>query len=225
MIRAVVTDIEGTTSSISFVKDVLFPFARQHLPEFVAAHAQEPVVRGVLDEVCDIAGQKLSDEAVIAQLQCWIDEDRKISPLKTLQGLIWQEGYEQGAFYGHIYSDALAQLQIWKSQGIDLFIYSSGSVHAQKLLFGHTEFGDLTPLFSGYFDTRVGAKRDAASYQKISEQIGAAPADILFLSDVEGELDAAAATGMATMQVVRPGTIPSKLHSIAATFSEIVLTS
>jgi enolase-phosphatase E1 len=225
VIKAIVTDIEGTTSSITFVKDVLFPYAKAQLAGFIATHGREPEVRALLNEVCDIVGQNLSDDAIAAQLQCWIDEDRKITPLKALQGLIWAEGYQQGAFHGHIYRDAAECLQAWKAQGTDLYIYSSGSVHAQKLLFRHTDFGNLTPLFSGYFDTRIGAKQEPDSYRKISEEIGRPSQQILFLSDMEAELNAAATAGMATTQLLRPGTEPSDKHPSAATFFQIVLTS
>ena len=225
MIRALVTDIEGTTSSISFVKDVLFPYARQQLPAFVASRGGEPEVRALLVDVCKIVGQDLPDEEVVAQLQCWIDEDRKLMPLKALQGLIWETGYARHDFFGHIYPDAVAGLSAWKEQGLDLYVYSSGSVQAQKLLFEHTEFGDLTSLFSGYFDTRVGAKQDAGSYRVIANHIGVSASEILFLSDVEKELSAACEAGMLVTQVVRPGTEGSNQYPNAATFSEVVLTS
>lgn len=225
MTRAILTDIEGTTSSISFVKDVLFPYASRHLPSFVAQHAGEQRVRSLLDEVCDIVGQQLSEEAIIAQLLCWIDEDRKIGPLKAMQGMIWESGYRNGDFYGHVYADAVRALRSWKEQGLRIFVYSSGSVYAQTLLFGHTEYGDLTPLFDGYFDTGVGAKREVSSYQKISEQIGMPANEILFLSDIEEELDAARVVGMSTCQLIRAGTDTSHKHAVATTFSEIVLAS
>jgi enolase-phosphatase E1 len=153
MIKAIVTDIEGTTSSLSFVKDVLFPYARLHLPDFVRQYSESATVKPLLDAARTIAGVELDLEQLISQFLQWIDQDQKITPLKSLQGLIWQDGYKQGAFKGHIYEDAAQQLKTWKQQGYALYVYSSGSVHAQKLLFSHTEYGDLTPLFSGYFDT------------------------------------------------------------------------
>jgi enolase-phosphatase E1 len=205
MIRAILTDIEGTTSSLSFVKDVLFPYAREHLPAFVQAHAHDPEVRVLLQQVSEIAGHSLSDDEAIEQLQRWIDEDRKVTPLKALQGLIWETGYRNGDYQGHIYDDAAVALQRWHAQGLRLYVYSSGSVHAQKLLFGHTSQGDLTPLFSGYFDTNIGAKQEADAYQRIAEAIALPPNEMLFLSDIKAELDAAAAAGMATCWLVREG--------------------
>jgi enolase-phosphatase E1 len=205
MIRAIVTDIEGTTSSLSFVKDVLFPYARKHLAGFVAAHAQEPRVRALLDEAKREAGNELDDAGIVAQLERWIDEDRKLTPLKSLQGLIWEAGYRNGDFKGHIYADAATQLQAWHARGIKLYVYSSGSVYAQKLLFSHSEAGDLTPLFSGYYDTHIGAKREADAYRAIVDEVGFPAGDILFLSDITEELEAAQAAGMQTRHLVREG--------------------
>ncbi|WP_045225815.1 acireductone synthase [Methyloterricola oryzae] len=222
MIRAVVTDIEGTTSSLSFVKDVLFPYARSHLPEFVRGHAQEATVRGLLKDTVDLAGRALSDEDAVEQLLAWIDADRKATPLKSLQGLIWEAGYRNGDFQGHIYEDAARKLREWTEQGLKLYVYSSGSVYAQKLLFGHTVYGDLTPLFSGYFDTHIGAKQEASSYTRIAEAAGMAPADMLFLSDIGAELDAARAAGMQTCQLLRDGAQPDPAHQQAANFDAIL---
>lgn len=203
MIRAILTDIEGTTSSLSFVKDVLFPYAREHLPEFVRQHDKETEVRALLEQVSKEAGRSLSDEQAIEQLLQWITEDRKVTPLKALQGLIWEAGYRNGDYQGHIYDDAAACLQQWHQQGLRLYVYSSGSVYAQKLLFGHTTLGDLTPLFSGYFDTQIGAKQESGSYCRIAETIGLPASEILFLSDIEAELDAARKAGMKTYWLVR----------------------
>lgn len=205
MIQAIVTDIEGTTSSLSFVKDVLFPYARKHLAAFVAAHGDESAVRALLDDANREAGGGLNDAGLVAQLERWIDEDRKLTPLKSLQGLIWEAGYRNGDFQGHIYPDAAAALRAWHERGIRLYVYSSGSVYAQKLLFGHSESGDLTPLFSGYYDTRIGAKREAGAYRAIVADIGLPAGDILFLSDIVEELDAARAAGMQTIQLIRDG--------------------
>jgi enolase-phosphatase E1 len=203
MIKAIVTDIEGTTSALSFVKDVLFPYSRARLADFVHKHCSEPVVRAQLDAVRQVAGRNLDDAGAIQQLIAWIDEDRKITPLKALQGMIWEAGYRQGDFHGHVYEDAVRHLRRWKEQGLHLYVFSSGSVLAQKLLFGHTEYGDLTPLFSGYFDTTIGAKREAESYRAIAREIGLPPMEILFLSDIIEELDAARAAGMKTCWLTR----------------------
>lgn len=222
MIEAVVTDIEGTTSSLSFVKDVLFPYARAHLPDFVRRRRHEPQIVRILDEARAIAEKQLDDEGVIAQMLEWIDADRKITPLKTLQGLIWEAGYRGGDFHGHVYPDAWECLTKWRNAGIRLYVYSSGSEHAQKLLFAHTEFGDLTPLFSGYFDTRVGAKAEAQSYRRIVESLKLAPDRILFLSDIEAELDAARGAGMETIWLVRGETPdPEAAHRQVADFNAI----
>lgn len=224
MIGAILTDIEGTTSSISFVKDVLFPYARERMEDFVTTHLDDMAVRQALDDVDNTVGRLLNVDEAIAQLIAWIDEDRKITPLKNLQGLIWENGYQVGDFRGHVYEDAVTHLRQWQKSGIDLYVYSSGSVHAQKLLFGHTEFGDLTPLFSGYFDTLIGAKGDAESYRRIQAAIGIPAARILFLSDITAELDAAHASGMQTTQLVREGSADtSSAHRVARDFSEIDL--
>jgi len=210
MIKAIVTDIEGTTSSLSFVKDILFPYARARLTDYVGAHRDNSEVHRCLDDVRALAGAALTDAQVIEQLIRWIDEDRKITPLKVLQGLIWEHGYKENAFQGHVYDDAAVKLRAWKQRGLRLFVYSSGSVYAQKLIFGHTAFGDLTPLFEGYFDTTVGGKREAESYRKIAAAINLPPQDILFLSDIKEELDAATTAGMQTVWLVRDGAIDAR---------------
>lgn len=203
MIEAIVTDIEGTTSSLSFVKDVLFPYARRHLPAFVAEHCVDPEVKALLDDANRLAGGQLEQAALIEQFIAWIDVDQKITPLKSLQGLIWLDGYQNGDFTGHVYPDAVRNLRAWQGRGLKLYVYSSGSVQAQKLLFGYSDFGDLTPLFSGYFDTRIGGKREAESYRKIADELALPAARILFLSDIKEELDAARAAGFATRWLVR----------------------
>jgi len=221
MIKAILTDIEGTTSSISFVKDVLFPYAREHMGDFVTTNLEDPAVRQALDDVDNHVGRLLNVDQAIEQLIAWIDEDRKVTPLKTLQGLIWEAGYQEGDFHGHIYPDAVEQLRAWQKAGIDLYVYSSGSVHAQRLLFGHTAYGDLTPLFSGYFDTRTGAKTEADAYRRIQHEIGRPAEEILFLSDIPAELDAARTAGMQTTQLVRDGPAASGDHPVAHDFNEI----
>jgi len=202
-IRAILTDIEGTTSSISFVKDVLFPYARRALPAFVAAHGREPAVRKWLDMVATENGGMCDEAMIVEVLQGWIDEDRKHTALKALQGMIWADGYRNADFTAHIYPDAPAALRAWHAAGIPLYVYSSGSVPAQRLFFGHSDDGDLTPLFSGWFDTEIGGKREAESYRRIAAAIGRAPDEILFLSDVVEELDAAREAGLHTALVDR----------------------
>jgi enolase-phosphatase E1 len=199
----ILTDIEGTTSSISFVKDVLFPYARRALPGFVREHGQAPEVRRWLDVVATEHGAVCSDEVIVEILQGWIDEDRKHTALKALQGLIWSDGYRGADFTAHIYPDAAAALRDWHAMGLPLAVYSSGSVPAQKLFFGHTDAGDLTGLFEGWFDTEVGHKREAGSYTEIARRLGRLPEDILFLSDVVEELDAAREAGLRTVLIDR----------------------
>jgi enolase-phosphatase E1 len=203
-IRAIVTDIEGTTTSVSFVYNVLFPYARDHIPRFVRENAA--ALSGVLEDVRREAGDASLDlEGCIAVLLAWMDEDRKVTPLKTLQGLVWRQGYEAGGARGHLYPDVAPCLRRWKARGLSLYVYSSGSVAAQKLLFGHSEAGDLTPLFSGFFDTVIGGKKEAASYGRIAGEIGVSPREILFLSDHPGELAAARDAGCAVIGLDRPG--------------------
>ena len=208
-VKAVLTDIEGTTSSLSFVRDVLFPYARDRIGEFIKSHRNNSAVNKQLALVQEMVGADLSEDQLIHQLIQWIDEDKKITPLKTLQGMIWEEGFKQRHFEGHVYEDAVRNLKNWKQSGVSLYVYSSGSVQAQKLLFGHTEYGDLQPLFSGYFDTNVGAKMDPAAYRKIAQTINLEPPDILFLSDIKEELDAAHESGMQTTWLIREGALGS----------------
>lgn len=203
-IRAIVTDIEGTTSSISFVRDVLFPYARHRLPAFVETHGDKPEVLHWLHEAAKEAGLvEASRQEIIELLIQWIDQDRKSTALKALQGMIWKDGYEAGDYRSHMYPEVADRLRAWHTGGLSLYVYSSGSVPAQKLLFGFSEAGDLTPLFSGYFDTETGPKREADSYRKIAEAIGLPPGDILFLSDIVEELDAAQTAGLHTAWVLR----------------------
>ncbi|WP_336368498.1 acireductone synthase [Marinobacter sp. C2H3] len=222
MIRVILTDIEGTTSSISFVHEVLFPYARDHLPAFVRAHGKEAAVAEQLDAVARESGVDRKDlDGLIEVLLLWIAEDRKATPLKALQGMVWEEGYTRGELKGHIYPDAADYLQRWHDRGLRLFVYSSGSVKAQKLIFGFTTEGDFTPFFSGYFDTRVGAKREPQAYQTILEELGVSPSSVLFLSDVEAELEAAEAVGLKTVWLVRDGELPDTGRPVARSFDEV----
>lgn len=228
MIRAILTDIEGTTSSIAFVHEVLFPYALRALPGFVAAHGGAPEVRQWLDRAALDIGGVVADECIVEILQGWIREDRKHPALKALQGLLWKDGYERGDFQGHVYPDAVAALRRWHADGLRLQVYSSGSVAAQQLLFGHSDAGDLRGLFSGWFDTAVGGKREMESYRRIVERIGLPAADILFLSDVVEELDAARTAGLRTVLLDRPQDYPAPRledathgHARATAFSAI----
>lgn len=223
MIRVVLTDIEGTTSSIHFVHEVLFPYARNHLAGYVRAHRTEPKVVEQLDAVATASGCPRNDlDGLLAVLEQWIDEDRKETSLKVLQGMLWQQGYQQGAFEGHVYPDAAEYLRFWHDRGLRLYVYSSGSVQAQKLIFGFSNEGDLTPYFSGYFDTQVGGKKDAASYQAIIDELGVEPETVLFLSDVDAELEAAEACGLKTCWLIREGERPGEpLRPVARNFREV----
>ncbi|MFT4247461.1 MAG: acireductone synthase [Pseudomonas sp.] len=210
--QAILTDIEGTTSSISFVKDVLFPYARRALPVFVREHGNHPQVRHWLNQVADEIGEvdeHPHDEAIVAALQTWIDEDRKHTALKALQGLIWEDGYRSADFTAHIYPDAARRLREWQAAGIPIYVYSSGSVPAQKLFFAHSDAGDLSGLVSGWFDTEIGGKRESNSYRHIAEQIGVPAGAILFLSDVIEELDAATRAGLKTALLDRAQDYPT----------------
>lgn len=203
MPKAILTDIEGTTSSISFVKDVLFPYARRAISGFVRARSSDPEVRRWLDAAAMDIGGVASDNCIVEILQQWIDEDRKHTALKALQGMIWKAGYENGEFSAHVYPDAADSLRRWHAKGMPLYVYSSGSVGAQKLFFRYSDFGDLGALFDGHFDTEIGGKREADSYRRIAEALDFPAADILFLSDIVEELDAARQAGLSTCLVDR----------------------
>lgn len=224
MIRAIVTDIEGTTSDIRFVHQVLFPYARERLAAFVRSHCQDAEVAAPLAALrAEIAEPGADNERLIATLYHFMDEDRKSTALKALQGIIWRTGYQNGDFQGHLYPEVAERLAAWQQQGVKLYVYSSGSVEAQKLLFGYSEAGDLQPLFSGYFDTHVGAKREIASYQNIAKAIALAPGELLFLSDIHQELDAAQAAGWHTCQLIRDAADPQSQHRQVNRFDHIDL--
>jgi len=224
------TDIEGTTSSISFVKNVLFPYARKALPGFVVEHGQQPQVRRWLDAVAVEIGGACQDSLIAETLQGWIDQDRKHTALKALQGMIWETGYRNGDFKAHLYPEVAAVLKGWHAAGLPLYVYSSGSVPSQKLFFGFSEGGDLTPLVSGWFDTEIGGKREADSYRRIVASIGVPANVVLFLSDVVEELDAAREAGLQTRLLDRLADYPlprsgeaTHGHDRVENFQQIVL--
>lgn len=224
MVRCILTDIEGTTSSISFVHDVLFPYSRERMTDFVTQNQDTPNVAKQIEAVATEAGKSLTTEQVVEQLHQWIDNDVKATPLKALQGMIWEEGYRNGDYQSHVYVDALRQLWHWKQSGRLIYVYSSGSVQAQKLFFGHTQFGNMTDHFRGYFDTQTGPKKESDSYKTIAKSIGLPPKDILFLSDIKEELDAAQSVGMRTIWVVRDGELePHSPHMQVRNFEQIDL--
>jgi enolase-phosphatase E1 len=201
-VRAVLTDIEGTTTSLAFVKEELFPYARRHLSEYASSHEAE--IADIAAEVSAAAGAEgLSTRETIDTLLRWMDEDRKVTPLKRLQGMIWRSGYESGRLRAHIYPDAVQALRHWHQAGLKLYVYSSGSIDAQRLLFSHTAHGDLTPLFSGYFDTTTGSKLETRSYEVIARSVSLPAREVVFISDHPGETQAAAAAGMSAVLMAR----------------------
>ena len=206
-IQAIVCDIEGTTSDIAFVKNVLFPYATARIAAVMGQIAETKAGQDILAQVRDEVGEPdLGLDDAIAQLLSWAKADQKVTPLKTLQGIIWEEGYRTGAYTSHIYDDAADYLSRWHQQSIPIYIYSSGSIAAQKLLFAHTTAGDLTPCLQGYFDTTTGPKLDPDSYRIIARTLAIPPQALLFLSDHPGELDAAAQAGWQVCAIQRPGT-------------------
>ena len=208
---------------------MLFPYARAKLPAFVREHGRDPEVRRWLDAVAvEISASACQDAVIVETLQGWIDEDRKHTALKALQGMVWQAGYREGDFTAPLYPDVAPALRAWHAAGHLLAVYSSGSVPAQRLLFAHTDAGDLTPLFSGFFDTEVGGKREAASYRAIAVKLARQPGDILFLSDVVAELDAAREAGLRTVLLDRREDYPQPRtgdaangHARAESFADI----
>jgi enolase-phosphatase E1 len=216
---AILLDIEGTTTPIAFVHEVLFPFARAQLPALLRDRAADPEVAAELSAVQDAA----PGQDPLAALLGWMDADVKATPLKALQGVLWREGYADGTLRGDLYPDVAPAVRGWHAEGRRLFVYSSGSVEAQRLIFAHSTSGDLSSLFEGHFDTRSGPKREAASYAAIAAETGFEPGAILFLSDVAAELDAARSAGLLTCQLVRSrdGTLACSHHPIAPDFTAV----
>ncbi len=210
--RGILLDVEGTTSSISFVYDVLFAHAREHVAGFLSAHPAVLEVQAAATGLAATAGlpppdlTRPEDVTRIALVALdLMNRDVKDTSLKALQGMIWRQGFESGGLVAHVFDDVPPALAAWADGGIDVRIYSSGSIEAQRLFFGHTAAGDLTPYLRGHYDTTTGPKREHASYTKIAAAMGLEPRQILFLSDVGAELDAARHAGMATGLVQRPG--------------------
>lgn len=222
----ILTDIEGTTTPKTFVFDVLFPYFLEHLDE-VRIHQNEPDYSNCIQQVKETLKAEnghfsVSFDEVIAALKHWVETDRKHPALKTLQGLIWERGYRKGFLKGVLFGDVPAQLKKWSKEGIKLGVYSSGSVKAQKLLFGFSNSGNFCTLFSAYFDTAVGHKREVKSYIRIVEELEVEAIEILFLSDIAEELDAAKEAGMQTAQLIRDETtVPADNHIQLHSFNEI----
>ncbi len=224
LVRTVVCDIEGTTSSLDFVHHVLFPYAARELPAWIRSHGDEPDIAPLLTDVRNEAGEpSATRERVIEILLGWIAEDRKATSLKAVQGLVWERGYRAGDFTGHVYEDTAPAFRRWRALGATICIYSSGSVHAQQLLFGHSDAGDLRPLIDHWFDTRIGSKRDPESYRRIAATVGQPADTILFLSDTAAELDAAAEAGLRTIQVARGERITGGRHPVVRGFDEVTI--
>jgi enolase-phosphatase E1 len=229
---AVVVDIEGTTTPVRFVYDVLFPYARQAVGPFLRRRGSEPEV------AADLALLRREHAAeppapgppppwpatdgptdAVAYVHWLMDQDRKSTGLKALQGRIWEEGFRSGTLRSDVYDDVPPAFRRWHAEGRGPWIFSSGSVLAQKLLFGHTHAGDLTPLIAGYFDTTTGPKKEAATYVRIAAAMGRPPAEVLFASDVAAEVDAAREAGMQTAWCVRDGgTAAASTHPVVRTF-------
>jgi enolase-phosphatase E1 len=238
--QAVLLDIEGTTTPIDFVTQTLFPYARRHVKSFLTRRLLQDDVRTDLNGLCAEQAADLNSglnppqirddppetliESAVTYIHWLMDRDRKSTPLKSLQGKIWEEGYQQGELKSQVFPDTPRALERWRGQNRRVFIYSSGSVLAQKLLFAHTSAGDLTRLIDGYFDTLIGAKKEGESYRRIAETLRIQPAEIVFISDVAAELDAARSAGLQTVLAVRPGNLPQALagqHISVTTFDEI----
>ena len=231
--RGIVLDVEGTTSSISFVVDVLFTYARDRAGDFLASHRDDETIRplslAILAEAGDpwMGGDDPSSfvprsTAAVIEL---IRRDAKFGPLKNLQGQIWRRGFEDRSLVADVFDDVPPALELWSGSGLDVRIYSSGSVEAQKLFFGHTARGDLTGHFRGHYDTAIGPKREASSYEAIAADMGLPPRQILFVSDVGQELDAARQAGLQTALADRPGNSPASSvfdHPVVTTFAQIV---
>jgi enolase-phosphatase E1 len=230
-------DIEGTTTPVSFVYDVLFPYARARVQDFLRTHAGEPAVR---EDVAQLRKEYRTDQAQGIVVPAWDEtspeavvesaatyalslmaSDRKATGLKSLQGRIWQAGYESGELRGQVYPDVPRAFERWRRQGRTIAIFSSGSVLAQKQIFSTTPEGDLTRHIHAHFDTTVGSKREAASYARIARELGVQAADILFLSDTPAELDAARAAGLGTTLIARESEPAPSSHPVARTFDPV----
>ena len=233
--RLVLLDIEGTCSTLAFVHEVMFPYAAQHLAAFLAAHAREPAVAAALERVAQDGGHasvaalaaatgQSPEAAVRGEIARQMAADLKVKGLKDVQGMIWRDGFLSGEMRAVVFPDVPEAIARWRQAGLDVAIYSSGSVAAQKLFFAHTTAGDLTPQLGGYYDAEVGGKKEAASYRAIAAARDTPPAQILFVSDVALELDAARAAGCATALAMRPGNAPVAAghgHPEATSFAQL----
>lgn len=240
-IRGILLDIEGTTTPISFVHEVLFSYARANLINYLSTHFDSAETRADLarlreEHTADV-GAKLNPpplvnetgddeiESVVAYVNWLIDRDRKSPALKTLQGKIWRQGYLEGTLKSELFEDVAPAFKRWKSADVSINIFSSGSVLAQKLLFAHTQAGDFSGFIDNYFDTTTGSKTDVESYRSITQSLRLPPQNILFISDVVAELDAASEAGLETLMCLRPGNAPQptgEQHRIVRTFEGLL---
>ncbi len=228
-VRAILLDVEGTTTPIDFVTRALFPYAREHVAGFLEGHREDA---GVRDDLARLRDEHAADVQAGHEPPAWsdgvgyvgwlIDRDRKSTGLKSLQGKLWEEGYREGALVGQVYPDVPPAFERWRSQGKTIAIFSSGSVLAQRLLFGRTPAGDLTGFLAAHFDTTTGAKSDPESYRRIAAALACAAPQVLFVSDVVTELEAARSAGMETALCARGNPIPpSSGHPVIRTFDEL----
>jgi enolase-phosphatase E1 len=231
-VTAILLDIEGTTTPIAFVHDVLFTYAREHVRDYLAQHANELDIAQLREEHARDSDNPppLTDEldSITTYVNWLIDRDRKSTGLKSLQGKIWREGYEAGTLKSQVFDDVRPAFERWHAAGLRISIFSSGSVLAQQLLFAHTEAGDLTTFIGDYFDTTAGAKGDAESYRRIANNLNLPAEEILFISDVVTELEAARTAGMQTRLSIRPGNQPQPdpdRFQIIHTFDEVVIST
>lgn len=225
-VSVILTDIEGTTTSVNFVYEVLFPYFREHLDD-LREMTDEPDIRQALESTKNLAEEMYSksigsSDELLTVLRQWSLEDKKLTPLKTIQGILWKKGYEQGELKGHVYDDVLPAFKKWSSQRVKIAVFSSGSVMAQKLIFGYSTSGDLTEFLHAYYDTETGGKREETTYRSICEKLEVEAENVLFLSDIVQELEAADKAGMQTIQLVRPGTVTAWRNTVSD-FSEIQL--
>jgi len=214
--KGILLDIEGTTSSVHFVYDEMFPFAKREIPGYVESHwGEEELVHALNLLAVDAGHESLAvwcgkeseyqqKKTAIAEAMNQMESDAKATGLKQLQGLVWESGFKSGELQAHIYEDVLPAIQAWSDLDKDIRIYSSGSIGAQKLFFSHTIQGNILPLIRGHYDTTTGPKKEVTSYETIVEQFGLAAEQILFISDIVDELDAAAKAGLQTALSSRP---------------------
>lgn len=241
--KTVICDIEGTTSSISFVKDVLFPYALKNVEEYLKTHWKEDATKTVVAALREQADEDKKAEVegvvtipaedsedvipdVVKNVEWQMSLDRKTGALKTLQGLVWAKGYKDGSIKGHVYEDVKKALEQWSEGGRKVYIYSSGSVDAQKMLFEHSEQGDLVKYLSGYYDTKIGAKKEKDSYEAILKKVETTGEDALFLTDVVAEAKAAKEAGLNVVLLDRPGNAElseddRKEFTVVSSFSDL----